>query len=122
MRAISLAQPWASLVVSGRVTWIARPQQTRHRGPLAIHARKSPGPLPADPAWHLPGALPLGALVGVVELQGCRSIDLIALDELSPGPFPAEPGWWAWDIRGARKMNPVPCPGGRGLFEVGIVV
>jgi len=64
----------------------------------------------------------MGALVGVVELKGCRPIDLIPLDELPAGPFPAEPGWWAWNISGARELRPVPCRGGQGLFEVGIVI
>ena len=121
MRVISLPQPWASLAVSGRLTWLARPQQTRHRGPLGIHARQRPGPLPADTRWRLSGPLPHGALLGMVVILDCRPIDLIPVDELDPGPFPAEPGWWAWEIGGARQWDPIPCRGGRGLFETEFV-
>ncbi|HOV79542.1 MAG TPA: ASCH domain-containing protein [Bacillota bacterium] len=40
MKAISLWQPWASLVATGAKKIETRSWPTRHRGPLAIHAAK----------------------------------------------------------------------------------
>jgi hypothetical protein len=68
--------------------------------------------------WRHLGRLPLGAVVGVLELIGCQAVDLLPAKVLEGGPFPAEPGWWAWELSEARPMAPVACAGGRGLFEV----
>ena len=40
MKALSLTQPWASLVADGRKTTETRSWLTHYRGPLAIHATK----------------------------------------------------------------------------------
>ena len=118
MRALSLPQPWATLVATGQIRWLMRPWRTMHRGLLAIHARKQPHPEMRSARWRPLGRLPLGALVGVVEVVGCRPVDLLPAKILEGGLFPAEPGWWAWELSEARPMAPVACAGGRGLFEV----
>lgn len=41
MKALSLHEPWASLVKEGRKTIETRSWQTRYRGPLAIHASQT---------------------------------------------------------------------------------
>lgn len=45
MKAISLWQPWATLISTGDKTWETRSWATTYRGPLAIHAAKKFGPL-----------------------------------------------------------------------------
>lgn len=40
MRAITLTQPWSSLVARGQKKIETRSWQTSYRGPLAIHAAK----------------------------------------------------------------------------------
>jgi activating signal cointegrator 1 len=40
MRAISLWQPWASLIMTGAKTFETRGWETKYRGPLVIHASK----------------------------------------------------------------------------------
>lgn len=42
MKAISLTQPWASLVALGFKTIETRSWSTQYRGPIAIHAAKKP--------------------------------------------------------------------------------
>ncbi len=42
MKAISLLQPWATLVAIGAKRIETRSWATNYRGPLAIHASKSP--------------------------------------------------------------------------------
>jgi activating signal cointegrator 1 len=40
MQAISVNQPWASLIIAGAKRIETRSWSTNHRGPLAIHASK----------------------------------------------------------------------------------
>ena len=42
MKAITVWQPWASLLVSGRKRYETRSWATTYRGPIAIHAAKRP--------------------------------------------------------------------------------
>lgn len=48
MRALTLTQPWASLVAGGAKRIETRSWKTRYRGPLAIHAAKGLGGLPDE--------------------------------------------------------------------------
>lgn len=45
MKAITLTQPWATLVAIGAKRIETRPWSTKYRGPLAIHAGKGIGPV-----------------------------------------------------------------------------
>ncbi len=49
MKAITLTQPWATLIAIGAKKIETRSWQTRYRGPLAIHAAKTF--TPQDVAW-----------------------------------------------------------------------
>lgn len=83
MKALSLTQPWATLVAIGAKQFETRSWSTNYRGPLYIHASKG---FPAEcrrlcyvepfystlgEAGYPPGTLPLGALVGTAVLTGC---------------------------------------------------
>src|SRR5437588_10588621 len=96
MKAITLMQPWASLVASGDKRIETRRWNTNYRGPLAIHASK------AIPDWveewmeenpavqtmlfragHIVGSpLPLGCVVATCQLVGVRSTDHIETSQL----------------------------------------
>lgn len=97
--AITLWQPWASLVACGAKTWETRGWPTKYRGPLRIHASAK---VPADwlavggwsvyraadavraldrmGGWHV---LPLGALMATVNLVDCVRM-------VGPGPVSTE--------------------------------
>lgn len=122
MRALSLPQPWATLIAMGEMRWLTRPWRTAHRGLLAIHARRQPHPEMLARRWYRLGRLPLGAVVGVVEVVGCHAVDLLPAKTLEGSLCPAEPGWWAWELASARPVSPVVCVGGRGLFELGSTI
>lgn len=93
MKAITLTQPWATLVAMGAKQWETRSWGTTYRGPLVIHAAKgfpveakewcddprSPafrvllehiqrGGPQVKPIWMY---LPLGAVIATAELVGC---------------------------------------------------
>jgi len=78
MKAVTLRQPWASLVLEGLMDVINLGEPTDFRGPLLIHAGRKVdrwsyplikrfGSLPR----RLSGMLPLGQVIGVVEVLDC---------------------------------------------------
>jgi hypothetical protein len=109
VRAITIRQPWAELIVRGEKDVENRSWRTRHRGPLLIHAggrayRELFG------AHGVPDDAQLSAIIGVVEVVDCR------LERSSEWH---EPGSWGWYLTGARRFEkPIPMKGRRGLFEV----
>lgn len=90
MKAITLTQPWATLVAIGAKQIETRGWSTNYRGPLAIHAAKGIGPVggarglmslcrsePFRSALLSAGilgtpALPRGAIVAVCAIHDCR--------------------------------------------------
>lgn len=83
MKALSLLQPWATLVVIGAKKIETRSWQTQHRGKLLIHA--STGKAGSIFVNELPfkkyiedfNKLPFGAIIGMVSL-----IDIVRTEEL----------------------------------------
>lgn len=61
MKALTIRQPWASLVALGVKTILTRSWSTRYRGPLAIHAGKA-WPVPVA-EWQVPHDRGLGPMV-----------------------------------------------------------
>jgi activating signal cointegrator 1 len=140
MKALSLMQPWATLVVIGAKRFETRSWQTTHRGLLLIHAARSwnatqqqlctvePFLSALRLAGHdLPDDLPRGAVLGCVDLLECLRVDqadqwLAANDaayerEKSFGDY--RPGRWAWRLANPRRFRtPVILGGKLGLFEV----
>lgn len=116
MRALSLWQPWADLVVRGVKRVENRPWRVvRHlRGPMLIHASAS---YKSSFEWeavakHLgvelpaPEALPRGGIVGVVTVVDCvTSSD----DPWFLGPY-------GFVLEGARPLPFVPCKGRQRFF------
>lgn len=133
MKALSLWQPWATLMAAGLKTIETRHWPTRYRGPLAIHAAKRRMSIEERELvqdwrnvrflqWTWPPAdLPYGAIIAVVELVDCISSSkaLIGLPaaEIAFGDYSM--GRWAWITRNLRVINPpIPYRGRQGLFEV----
>jgi ASCH domain len=102
MMALTVRQPWAAQLVTGRkiIEWRSWP--TRYRGPLLIHAgRRRDGP-----DTH-PIGLVTGAIIGQVTLVRCEYLG--ALGEAD----------WAWHmIEPIVFRLPIPLSGRQGLFEV----
>jgi hypothetical protein len=117
MRAITLWQPWAQLIVTGAKRVETRHWPTNIRGVIAIHAAKRKLDLTS---FH--GVLPLGAVVGTVEL-----VDCIRIEELYGSEYdsPAErsygdwsPGRYGWLLRNPVLFDaPVPARGSQGFWR-----
>lgn len=122
-RALTVCQPWAELIVSGKKRVENRKWRTDYRGPLVIHAGKSREWL--DPALlrrellneeHLA----FGAAVGLAYLEAClhvrqawpKKYHLLRGHPYTEGP-------WCWILRPVRRFTPpYRLRGSLGLFEV----
>jgi hypothetical protein len=114
MKALTIRQPWGSLIVAGAKTVENRSWRTNYRGPLLIHAGVRLDPVEG---WRVAevaklGDIPRGALIGVVEVVGCV--------RNSPSRW-ARPGQWHWELANPRPLpTPIPLRGRLGLFEVDV--
>jgi len=122
VKALSIRQPWAELILQGRKTIELRTWQTNHRGRIAVHAGKTIKGA-ACAAYGLDAAaLVRGALVGTVEI-----VEMVVLDDerwealrdqhLSLGAFPGD--LVGWRLANPRRLpEPIPMRGRLGLFDV----
>ena len=147
MKALTLYQPWATLVAIGEKKIETRPWSTNYRGPLAIHAGKNREweylinetpfykALSTHPTvWHMQPPSPWGCIVATCEL-----VDIARITELQS--FPACKAHWhqlhKWDLNKQERAfgdysvgrfmwlledvkilaAPIPTKGAMGLWE-----
>lgn len=127
MKALSLWQPWASLVAAGVKIDETRHWSTEYRGPIAIQAARTLDVAGAPDHLCLsvfgsfwPKQLPQGVVVCVAELYDCvpaeRIAGYISRANLAAGNF--APGRFAWRFRNIRALlEPIPVVGRQGLFN-----
>ena len=102
MKALSLRQPWASLIAEGRKTIETRTWRTRYRGPLAIHASARPF---AD--------LPAGGILAVAWLSGCRPMTKADEEQACIALYD---GAYAWLLANVQPVPLISCKGRLGLW------
>lgn len=144
MRALSMTQPWATLVAIGAKLQETRSWGTGYRGEIAIHAAKGFPPdaralCHAEPFCRVliangiahPDELERGAIIAVTRLIACDEIDEgyaeavrdCSADRWLP-PYEFEFGDYAigrysWALENVRELStPVPCRGALGLWTV----
>jgi len=71
VRALSLWQPWASLIYDGRKTIETRSWEMLYRGPLAIHAALHIEKDACEDFGYDWKTIPRGAVLCIVGVQGC---------------------------------------------------
>jgi hypothetical protein len=113
MKALTVRQPWASLIVAGVKDVENRSRNTRHRGPLAIHVAQTRAADGSERGWQefrrLNLDLQLGEVIGVVDLYD------VVRD--SPSKW-AIPDSFHWLLRHPRRVKPVPLRGRLGLWDM----
>jgi activating signal cointegrator 1 len=151
MKALTLWQPWATLMMIPVKHIETRGWYCMHRGPLAIHAAAR---IPPKVAHRLAGItngaaslepheersdefeviaralreagyqrlsdLPLGAVLGMVEVHGCRKTEYleekVSFEEWCYGDY--TPGRFGILTRNSRRFaKPIPAKGKLGLWD-----
>jgi len=146
MKALSIRQPWASMIVHGIKTIENRTWSTKYRGPIAICASSHP-PDPEliddERQWCrengiiFPTSLPVGGIVGIVDLVGIfgparpedepdfyidgRGYIMFGDDDILPTEEDID--WYAdgsigWLLRNPRTTDFFPIKGRLGLYEI----
>ena len=110
MRVLSIRQPWASLIASGRKTIELRTWATPYRGPILVLAG---GALwKGEHDWPTDG--PRGVSLCIVDLVDVRLAT--RADERS-ACFKPRPGDLAFVLENARAVRQVPVKGKLGLYQ-----
>lgn len=126
MKAISLKQPFASLVHYGEKSLETRRWKTNHRGPLLIcaslniHKGKTlVGGVEWDCEWLVRNTggntYPTGVALCVVDVLNCRRMTVA--DEAA-ACCRIYPDAWAWEIGNVRTVRPLVVKGALNLFDV----
>lgn len=116
MKALSIRQPWAWLIVNGYKDVENRTWHTRYRGPVLIHASKAfdkEGYLHVSmqhPHIQMPHftAFETGGIVGRATITDC-------VHQLASPWFT---GPWGFVMRDAEPLPFSPCAGKLGFFDV----
>jgi len=122
VKALSVRQPWAELILQGRKSIELRTWGTNYRGLLAVHAGQEVNPEACAVFALRPSTLARGAVLGTV-----RVVEMVPLDQeawaalreqhLALGPYRS--GLVGWRLADPQRLpQPVVLPGRMGLFDV----
>ncbi|HSU72464.1 MAG TPA: ASCH domain-containing protein [Candidatus Binatia bacterium] len=120
MKALSLKQPWAELVVSGKKTIETRFWNTSFRGKFLIHASLTPN----EDAMKAFGfsKLPTGCIVGEAKLVDVKTYDDKAAWDADEPKHLAMSAWtkkrYGYLLTNVKRLEPKPCKGKLNFFEV----
>jgi len=139
MKALTLIQPWATLIAIGAKKIETRSWYTDYRGPLAIHAGKNKeflylcGMDPFNLVGHS-ASLPMGAMVATCELVHVKRINamtsfvackeywwnkkgwMLDRNERAFGDFTE--GRYMWLLTNIKMLpEPIPAKGAQGLWN-----
>lgn len=105
MKAISVRQPWASMIAQGSKTIETRIWPTKYRGDLLIVSSKKPK---ID-------NLPAGQALCIVELTDCQPMQ-VADEPLARCKW--YKGAWTWVIGDVRPVEPFAVQGTLSIYEI----
>jgi len=147
MKALTIIQPWATLIAIGAKKIETRSWPTKYRGPLAIHAGNNTQFCRMGGKHYLCGAepfcsilnahgkalprergplgatqvMPLGAVVATCTLEECwkitHGLPNLSQQERAFGDFGV--GRWMWMLENITPIGPIPVKGAMGLWEWG---
>lgn len=115
MKALSLIQPWATLIMDGRKTCETRSWPTRWRGKVAIHSSKKIDKFACQDFGYDPKMLPTGSILGTAIIANCVQFpsELVLPDmygNYEDGRF----GFILTDVE--LFLEPIPARGALGLW------
>ncbi len=108
MKALSVKQPWASMIAQGTKTIETRTWATDYRGDLLIVSSKKP---------EIAG-LPAGKALCVLELVDCRPMTEDDVPAARCEMYEYGIGAFAWVLSNLRPVEPFAVRGQLGIYEV----
>jgi hypothetical protein len=105
MKALSIKEPWAGLIIEGKKTIELRTWRTRYRGPLLIHRSGKNG-----------GVVGAAEIVDIIEIGSPEQFRSLRERHRAPEAFYAEK-LFGWVLAKARPVKFIPCKGRLGLWE-----
>jgi hypothetical protein len=132
MKAISLLQPWATLVTLGIKTIETRSWRTTYRGPILIHASqgKAGGIFAAEPPFKKYitdfNRLPFGAIIGQATITDLIPVEMLEMTEELINRLTMEEkafgdyseGRYAWILEDPQQFTkPIPARGSLSIWE-----
>lgn len=126
MKALTICQPYAEMIVRGEKRVENRTWPTKYRGLLYIHAGKNRGwwDDAIDPVRY--PAAEWGALVAIANLVECTSLGTIQTGLLD-NEYPWIHGHthvlgpWCWILDSVRRIKPLPWRGAQGIWDCAAV-
>ena len=137
-KALSVIQPWATLLAIGAKRVETRSWATTHTGSLGIHASRGFPQAARDLCYQEPfrsalaaagiddwSELPRGALVGVAAVLGCHPVETLPKlttgnplteQELAFGDY--TPGRYGWTFDSPVRIEPVRMQGALGIWTI----
>ena len=103
MKAISIKEPWASMILEGKKTIETRTWKTKHRGKLLLCASKNPKSKISGKAFAIVDLDVIIEMKKEHEKLACCEVYLRA---------------YSWFLRNLIKIQPFDVKGQLGIFEV----
>lgn len=127
MKAITIKEPWASMIAHGFKTIETRSWPTSYRGKIAIHAGKGK----PDKEWMknvpemmemIDGDVHPGCIVAYAELVGCERMTEDMIEDIQGNHAEYisgfyEPGRYAFMLDNIRSVDPVEVNGKQRLWN-----
>jgi predicted transcriptional regulator len=117
MKVLSLKQPYAELVISGKKTIELRKWKTKFRGTFLIHASKTPDK--KDMERFKFDELPLGFIIGQVDLVDVKNYENEKEHQKDKDKHLANSFWgnYGFVLKNPKRINPVEAKGKLGFWE-----
>lgn len=132
MRALTVLQPHATLIVLQEKKIETRSWYTPYRGILAIHAGRTSPVFDLRPFMRVlkragltVDELPLGKIIGFVDLVDVRRVEDLPKSMMTRGLLTKQerafgnysPGRYGWILENARQIKPIPARGMQRLWN-----
>jgi hypothetical protein len=129
MKALTICEPYATLIARGAKRVENRTWSTPYRGPLYIHAGKNRNWLSLDEtktvdvSYNIPVAqMSFGAVIAIATLVDCVHLDTVSPAILLKYPWLTlhehTSGPWCFILDKVSCIGPWPWRGAQGLFDI----
>ena len=117
MKALSLKQPWAELILQGKKKIEIRKWNTKFRGRFLIHASKNPDEIAMKKFGF--NDLSCGFIVGEAELIDVKEYKGENEFERDKNLHLADDSWgnYGFILKNVKRIKPIPAKGNLGFWE-----